>query len=477
MRRVGKLVSGASFFSDLLQTITDRGRLFLAAGREGAGGSDDLPELCDALLAGRGEASGIALAAAILEVWRGLDADGRLNFLSLLASRYGPDRDRLAEAIRAYQAASSACAAGALHEAAEPRRQELIRRLNLAAGAIPTLIAMREALLDLLPANPELAEVDADFVHLLSSWFNRGFLVLRRIDWSTPANILEKIIRYEAVHQIHDWNDLRRRLAPDDRRCFGFFHPQLVDEPLIFVEVALMREMPAAIAEVLSDPRTPLAANDATMAVFYSISNCQRGLGGISFGSFLIKQVIEELRAELPLLRDFVTLSPVPRFAEWLSCQRRTDLAQLAGHHAGALAALDRDDWHRDPETVAALRDAILPVAAHFLVNARSANGVPRDPVARFHLGNGARIERLNFPGDLSDKARGEAHGLMANYSYKLDDIERNHELFFGESRIAASPAVHRLARDFTRRSEAPRRKRRNGPLASRDRVVEETSR
>ena len=230
----------------------------------------------------------------------------------------GPDRERLSQAIEAWRAQPSDDDASGLHYASEPRRQELFRRLNRAPGGTAALVAMRAGSDSKLNDHPALNGVDRDLSHLLASWFNRGFLVLQRIDWSSPANVLEKIIRYEAVHEIRDWDDLRRRIDPPDRRCYAFFHPALIDEPLIFVEVALTAAIPSAIGPLLDKERTPLPQSAARTAVFYSISNCQQGLAGISFGNFLIKQVVEVLRRDLPKLDTFVTLSPVPGFMRWL---------------------------------------------------------------------------------------------------------------------------------------------------------------
>src|ERR1700728_4559052 len=290
-------MSSNAFFSDLLASISERGRTLLRR----AGSSDDkqdaseLLQLCEALLSGRGEASGTAMAREVLDRYHHLDEAGRLSFFGDLARNYGPDRERLAHAIETGRAQPNDDDASDLHLASEPRRQELIRRLNRAPGGTSGLVAMRADLLDLMKDDKNLAALDRDVVHLLASWFNRGFLVLRRIDWSTPANILEKIIRYEAVHESRDWDDLRRRIDPIDRRCYAFFHPALVDEPLIFVEVALTEAIPGAIAPLLAEDRQLVAIERARTAVFYSISNTQRGLGGISFGSFLIKQVVEAL--------------------------------------------------------------------------------------------------------------------------------------------------------------------------------------
>jgi malonyl-CoA decarboxylase len=294
----------------------------------------------------------------------------------------------------------------------------------------------------------DLAPVDADFVHLFSSWFNRGFLVLRRIDWSTPANILEKIIRHEAVHKINSWDDLRRRIDPSDRRCYAFFHPALVDEPLIFVEVALVREIANAIAPVLAETRDVLDPERTTTAVFYSISNCQRGLAGVSFGHFLIKQVVEEISRENAKLSTFVTLSPAPVFADWLRRERGRDSSPaLTNEDRLALAALDGDEWVYDAASREALREPLMRAAAWYFLYARNGRGLPVDPVARFHLGNGARLEQINVFGDMSENGLEQSFGVMVNYLYDLDYIERNHEAFAQSRVIAVSNTIRKLAR------------------------------
>src|ERR1700744_1678303 len=342
-------MSSNAFFSDLLSSISERGRTLLRR----AGSSDDkqdasdLLELCEALLSGRGEASGTAMAREVLDRYHHLDKVGRLSFFGDLARNYGPDRERLAQAIEAWRAQPNDDDASDLHFASEPRRQELIRRLNRAPGGTGELVAMRADLLSAMKGHQDLAALDRDVVHLLASWFNRGFLVLRRIDWSTPANILEKIIRYEAVHEIRDWDDLRRRIDPADRRCYAFFHPALADAPLIFVEVALTETIPNAIAPLLAVDRKAVAIERARTAVFYSISNTQRGLGCISFGNCLIKQVVEELRRELPKLDTFVTLSPVPGFMAWLKDAK--DLP-LTDEDREALKHLDELNWFENAE-------------------------------------------------------------------------------------------------------------------------------
>ena len=439
------------FFSDLLASISERGRTLLRRTPWSGGekhGADDMAALCEGLLSGRGEASATALAREVLDAYRGLDDAGRASFFETLARKFGPDRDKVERAIEIWRAGVGG-AGGDLHFASEPLRQELFRRLNRAPGATHELVTMREHLIDLRKDRKDLGTVDRDLEHLLSSWFNRGFLVLRKIDWSTPAMVLEKVIRYEAVHRIHDWDDLRRRIDPLDRRCYAFFHPALNDEPLIFVEVALTETIPGAIAPLLAEDRQAVPIERARTAVFYSISNCQRGLGGISFGNFLIKQVVEELRRDLPRLDTFVTLSPVPGFMTWL--KRGTDVP-ISDEERTTLADLDRPGWFEDEELSSKLRAVLEPLAAYYFLKAKNPRGKPVDSVARFHLGNGARLERINWLGDVSEKGLSESAGLMVNYLYHLDDIEKNHEAYANDDEVVASNAVKKLLKTEGRR-------------------------
>ena len=463
-------MAAISFLGDLLQTVTDRGRGLIGLARaEGAAKASpaDLVSLCEDLLSRRGEASGVALAHLILERYAALTEPERDAFLRRAATSFGADHASVEAAIAAYRDDPSRAALGQLHEAAEPRSQELIRRLNLAPRGTLALVRMREDLFALrarlakepqpAPAEPALREaadaLDADFAHLFSSWFNRGFLVLRRIDWTTPAHILDRIIRYEAVHEIADWDDLRRRTEPADRRCFAFFHPALGDEPLIFVEVALTPAIPDAIGPILAERRPVVGPGEFTTAVFYSISNCQKGLAGVSFGNFLIKQVVEDLRREMPGLKTFVTLSPVPGFRRWLDRERA--LGHLPADDVETLRVLDIPGWDAEPARAEAVRRAVMPAAAAYFLRAKSGGGRPLDPVARFHLGNGARLERLNFLGDRSAKGFSQSHGLMVNYLYDLAQIERNHEVYADGGTVTAAPAVSRELRPERAPAEA----------------------
>src|SRR6476469_1792236 len=445
-----------SFFSDLLSSIADRGRAVLARppaaeapaesrpAESGPVSAADVIALARDLVSRRGEASGVARAREIFAAWDRLDKTAKRDFLIALANDFGPDARRLDNAIHVWREKPTPAALQELHAAAEPKRQEVIRRLNLAPRGTSKLVRMREELFEHQKKQHVLDVLDEDFTHLFSSWFNPGFLVLRRIDWSTPANILEKIIRYEAVHAIRGWDDLRRRIEPEDRRLFAFFHPQMVDDPLIFVEVALTDYVPDAIEPLLAEGRTPCPPERATTAVFYSISNCQKGLRGVSFGNFLIKHVVEELKRELPKLTTFVTLSPVPGFANWLARERRSEATVLAAENLELLRNLDDASWPSSEKAREALKPALLSAAATYLLTARTSEGKPIDPVARFHLGNGARLDRLNYLGDTSAKGLTQAHGLMVNYLYDLGAIEKNHEALAEKGQVVASPAVQK---------------------------------
>jgi malonyl-CoA decarboxylase len=436
----------SAFFADLIATITDRGRdLFgLRPPRpaEAPGRADALVELCETLLGGKGEASGTAMAQQVIETYQTLSPQEQLTFFEALAENFGPDEAQLDAAVDEWRQTGSETAATEIHFASEPRRQELFRRLNRAPSGTRTLVKMRADLLKLARDNPDLRRVDRDLAHLFSSWFNRGFLVLRPIDWSSPANVLEKIIRYEAVHEIHGWDDLRRRIDAPDRRCYAFFHPALADEPLIFVEIALTEEMPAAIAPLLAEDRSIIDPSRARTAVFYSISNCQAGLAGISFGNFLIKQVVEELQRELPRLETFVTLSPVPGLRLWMMA---ADDVPVSADERAMFAALDEWAWMDNPIAAETARRVLEPLAAHYFLRAKTPDGRAVDPVARFHLGNGARLERINWLGDRSRKGLRESVGIMVNYLYDLDEIEENHEAYANQREIVASPAVRKL--------------------------------
>ena len=431
--------------------------------RDGAERDDvwRIAHACKQLLSERGESNSRALAAAVIERWRRLDADGVHRFFKALAADFDPDPGEVLRLAENYAVTRSPDNLVKLARAAEPPRQELLRRLNRAEGGTGSIVQMRSRLLDRLRQDRSLKAVDADFQHLLSSWFNPGFLRLVQVDWSSPAALLERIIHHEAVHEIDGWNDLRRRLEPD-RRCFAFFHPVLPDEPLIFVEIALLPAMAGAIAPLL-DRSVPAAADPGAfkVAVFYSISNCQPGLRGINLGNFLIKQVAERLQAEFPKLRTFCTLSPIPGFAAWLtrvdaeslgaprmrSANRRAlqeALAGLRSRHGAELSGLLPQPGTAAPLAPAddaADRAALSALCAHYLVHRTASDAPEADPVGRFHLNNGARLQRINPAGDLSRKGLRQSFGMMVNYLYDLEEIEINHEKFM-HGEVAAARAV-----------------------------------
>ena len=400
-----------------------------------------LVKACKRLLSEHGEASGVSLAQDTLAQYTELSKEDQWAFYQALKTEFAPDPQRVLAAAGEYAKFPDSQHLAALTRAAEPPRQELLRRLNRAPGGTRTIVSMRERLLDALPKDRELQQVDDDFHHLLQSWFNPGFLRIARVDWNTPATLLEQLIRHEAVHQIRGWNDLRRRLQAD-RRCFGFFHPALPDEPLIFVEVALLSEMPVAIEPLISIDSEPKLPKDFQLAAFYSISNCQPGLRGVSLGNFLIKQVAGLLAAEFPRVKRFCTLSPIPGFRDWL----RRKLAAPDENAALSEAVKQSIDTVRRAmgplldKSIAELRSADAPrdecardlerLCAAYLLGIGEPDKVTRDPVARFHLNNGARMERLNIGGDISDKGLRQSLGLMVNYVYDLKSIDRNHEKF-----------------------------------------------
>jgi malonyl-CoA decarboxylase len=410
-----------------------------------------LEALSHVLMSVKGEASGVAIAADILDSYAKAAMDDRLTFFRLLADRYAPDAERVKAACAAYLEAPSATHLSVLTQVVESPRRGFFRRLNLAPGATSRLVEMRSDLLGHLKASPELSAVNDDLFFLLQSWFNRGFLEMRRLSWSSPADILERIIRYEAVHSIKDWADLRSRLDPADRRCFAFFHPAMPDEPLIFVEVALTAEIPDNIQEILDPARPQIDLAEARCAVFYSISNCQKGLQGVSFGNFLIKQVAADLSRELPQLRRFVTLSPAPGFMAYLRAvaAASTDAHRVDRPDAADVERLARPGWWDDAVGADRLREIVLPHALRYFLEATLTSGKPLDPVERFHLGNGARLERINWLADRSDYGQRQSGGVMVNYLYDLAEVEENHEAFAQRGIIVTGKPIQQLAKSF----------------------------
>jgi len=405
--------------------------------------------LCHNLLSERGEVSGTLLAREALAAYQALDEASSDGFFDLLVQEFSPDPEQVGRAGDAYRADPSPENLLRLQAAVESPREELFQRLNLAPGGTSILVEMRGRLLRMLDLNPNWESVVADLERLLTAWFNRGFLELRRIDWRTSALVLEKLIRYEAVHEIHGWYDLRRRLAAD-RRCYAFFHPALPEEPIIFIEAALTRGMSEQVQSLL-DPDAPvLPPESADCAMFYSITNCEEGLRGVPFGSFLIKQVVEDLGREFPRIRKFATVSPVPGFREWLASN--TEFAPL---RAKLDQHLDQPKWWENKPLAEELRQELVPLCARYLLQAKHRRE-PLDPVARFHLRNGARLERINWLGDVSPVGMQRSAGLMVNYFYRLSDLERNHEAYSRDYEIVATSEIESLAKRKPSRPASP---------------------
>ncbi len=423
----------------ILGSVMDVGRVILnrrgLISSPGLTAEKALLEECRELLHHRGEASGLALARDILNKYQEAGEDDRLAFFRGLASDYEPDAAAVKDAASAYVGDPSRKHFQNLNKAMESPRQKLFRRLNMAPGGTGILVKMREHIIDLERDYPELKPVSHDLRQLFVSWFNKGFLELRHIDWSAPALELEKIIAYEAVHEINGWDDLRSRLR-DDRRCFAFFHPAMEHDPLVFVEVALTDKVPGAIAPLLDQSREMLPSSQANTVVFYSISNCHRGLAGVSFGNFLIKSVVGELKQEMPWLKQFVTLSPIPGFRRWL---QKADIDGLVSEE---MVSKVRAPIGRVVESD--IKEALVKLCAHYLVVEKSGD-LAKDPVARFHLGNGARLHRLHWGADLTVKGREQSAGMMVNYLYDLDKIEENHEAYFDQGVISVSKTITSL--------------------------------
>lgn len=397
------------------------------------GESEPIESLCAMMMASDGEYSSLLLAERILNAFERLDDESRLNFFTLLMTDYDVDIDAIKATADDYARYDDAKSLLRLTAAAEPRRQELLRRINLTPGGTRRLVKMREHLMNAMREQPELKKIDTDFLHLFNAWFNRGFLLMQPIDWTTPAHILEKIIAYEAVHEIESWSELRRRLQPSDRYCYGFFHPSMEDEPLVFVEVALTDEIPRGIGEILQPDPDGEVPDNPSCAIFYSISNCHAGLGGVSFGNFLIKQVATSLKLRFPQLKTFCTISPAPGFRRWLENEARDD---------AELESLVEDF---DTDADDAQRERMARAAARYYLTAKKKTGEPVDPVARFHLKNGAMLERINVLGNPSDKGMEGAYGLMVNYVYDLSRVEENHEKYVQNNEVICSSQVRKL--------------------------------
>ena len=409
-----------NFFQNLLSSITKRSLLKSSYFRSKDFGvlHQDINKALDSVMSKSGEISSLVFAEHLSNLIEELNDEEFIKFFDAVLKKYDIDSQALLKATNEYTKNKTQNNLEIISQLSEPRWRELFRRLNTISEGTLKLVRLRERIRSLKKESPNLQFFDRSLLILFKYWFNPSFLVLENIDWTTPANILEKIIAYEAVHEINSWDDLRARLEPKDRKCFAFFHPLMPNEPLIFVEVALTNNMPESISDIIKIDRSIILDEDINTAVFYSISNCQEGLSGISFGNFLIKNVANKLKQENDGLKKFVTLSPAPGFAKWLKDQ-----------------SVDED----------VNEDILFKQALSYLTDSDQEDGLPNDPVAKFHLGNGAILERINLNADLSTKGLNQSKGIMINYSYNLDTLEENHELFFKTKEVKQSDGIKTL--------------------------------
>jgi malonyl-CoA decarboxylase len=410
---------------------------------------------CHELIKEPGQSVSVGLAARAISRYKRLDGLFRSEFYEALATQYDPDLNKITEALALHKAQRSSETLIGFIRAAEPPRQELFRRLNRVSSGTLVLVQMREEILKHMKSMPSLRAVDADFEHLFSSWFNPGFLELKRLDWMTPAHLLEKVIQHEAVHEIDGWEDLRRRLEPD-RRLYAYFHPALPDEPLIFVEVALVEAIPSAIPPLLDRSKPPnLDKRHYKVAAFYSISNCQPGLKGIHLGNFLIKRVAEDLKAEFPSLKTFCTLSPIPSLVDSINKNLEWDTTRYTTAQRSQFES-DRNDLRSDLQAVSKfnadfspeLKTRLMRLCAAYLAQTGPSDAAVCDPVAKFHLNNGAILDRINFSADLSPKGRKQSLGIMVNYRYDLDKVEERHEKFVAGHTVVSKEITNLLKSD-----------------------------
>tara|TARA_B100001094_G_scaffold272948_1_gene279064 strand:- start:3606 stop:4862 length:1257 start_codon:yes stop_codon:yes gene_type:complete len=417
-----------SFFRNILSSVMKSTKRFKRFGLSSFGKlHKDINKAVESVMSTTGEVSSLVYAEHLLNLIENQDDKNLIKFLKNLLLNYDIDTKKLLKDVKAYSSTKNEQNLKSINSSSEPKWVELFRRLNSSTNGTYRLVKLRERIR--LLNNPELKAFDSGLLNLFKYWFNPSFLVLEKIDWETQANILEKIIEYEAVHEINSWDDLRARLAPSDRQCFAFFHPLIPNDPLIFVEVALCKNIPKSIEEIIKIDRNEIDIEDANTAIFYSISNCHNGLLGISFGNFLIKKVASNLKRELPELNQFQTLSPLPGFMKWMEEYAPITFERCSDKNCG--------------------NDELMKQTIRYLTVSQRQDGMPNDPVARFHIGNGASLERINLNADMSEKGLQQSFGVMANYLYDLDIVEENHELFFKNKVVKTSNEIRSLKKKY----------------------------
>lgn len=429
------------FTKNLFETIADSGEIFLNTGRLRGTAIQKLMGLCEDLISHKGLASGLALARQVVNRYSLLSQKQKLRFFIELNKKTGPDFKVIQSAAANFSKSQNDENLKLLTESIKSKRRKLFSRMIMAPDGAKAIVSLREDLLDFLPSHPELTGMDDDVKSLLKSWFNPGFLLLRRIDWNTEAAILEKIIQYEAVHDIYNWSDLKQRLTKD-RRCFAWFHPSLEDEPLIFVEIALTRGISSSIQEIFNTNHEMSRQPDT--AIFYSINNCQKGLKSIPLGNFLIKFVVMQLSMDVPTIKTFSTLSPVPGFAKWLEAELKSGKSEFIDADDIDILKLSGDaTWLKHAKKRKALEKPLMKACATYLLSAKR-NDKPLDVVARFHFGNGAQLYRLNWMGNTSTHGMEESCGIMVNYLYDPKQIESNHEAYVQKGELSVSKSVNK---------------------------------
>ncbi len=417
-----------SFFRNIITSVMKSTRRFNRFGLRSFGRlNKDINKAVESVMSTSGEVSSMVYAEHLLKLIEDQNDAGLIKFLKNLLKNYDIDTKRLIKDAQIYSSEKNEQNLANIKTSSEPKWVELFRRLNSTSSGTYRLVKLRERIRSL--KDEDLKTFDSGLLNLFKYWFNPSFLVLEKIDWETQANILEKIIEYEAVHEINSWDDLRSRLAPIDRQCFAFFHPLIPNDPLIFVEVALCKNIPKSIQEIIKIDRNEIDAEDANTAVFYSISNCHNGLLGISFGNFLIKQVANTLKRELPKLNQFQTLSPLPGLMKWMENYAPVTFERCSENNCSD--------------------DELMKQTIRYLTESDRKDGMPNDSVARFHIGNGASLERINLKADLSDKGLQQSFGIMANYLYDLDIVEENHELFFKDKIVKTSHRIKALKKKY----------------------------
>ena len=398
---------------------------------------DSILSLCDDLISNKGAAFGITVARDITELYQSLSLDNKILFFKSINEKYRPSFTKVNEAIDVYKNSQNEKTLSDLFKVSEGKRRELFMRMNMAPNGTSIIVSLREDLLKILKENKDLVSLDEDLKHLFKSWFNPGFLKLKKITWDTKAAILEKIIKYERVHHMKDMNELKRRLG-EDRRFFSYFHPALDDEPIIFVQVALTNGLGRSIQEIMKQSSGDEKKYDT--ATFYSISNCQEGLSRVTLGNFLIKRVVYEIQEELPHIKNFGTLSPIPGFVEWFSYLEESKIKNILGNIKNQdVMFLKSKDLKIGDKRIIDNKEAIIKLVSHYIVNEKNRDGLPVNDVSRFHLGNGAILEDVIINANISENGFKRSFGVMVNYLYELKNIEKNHEEYMNKKKVILS--------------------------------------